>query len=54
LPSETVGTIIGNFTATDKDISTTWSTLVYALNQTSLGDEYFSIDENGNKILPSK
>ena len=51
LPSETVGTIIGNFTATDKDISTTWSTLVYALNQTSLGGEYFSIDENGTTTI---
>lgn len=51
MPSEAVGTIIGTFTATDGDISTTWSTLVYALNQTSLGDEYFSIDENGTTTI---
>ncbi|XP_060559152.1 protocadherin-like protein [Ruditapes philippinarum] len=41
-----VGTVVGSVTASDND-NGTFGTLTYSLDQASLLDEYFSIDNNG-------
>ena len=34
--------------ASDGDITETWNTIIYAIDQSALGDDYFAIDVNGS------
>ncbi|XP_076084379.1 protocadherin-23-like [Mytilus galloprovincialis] len=46
-PTEDIGTILINVSASDGDITETWNTITYGLDQSGLGNSYFNIDENG-------
>ncbi|XP_071141854.1 cadherin-87A-like [Mytilus edulis] len=46
-PTKDIGTILINVSASDGDITETWNTITYGLDQSGLGNSYFNIDENG-------
>ncbi|XP_052086070.1 protocadherin Fat 2-like isoform X2 [Mytilus californianus] len=46
-PTEDIGTILINVSASDGDITETWNIISYGMDQSGLGNSYFNIDENG-------